>query len=132
MSEPCAGPGSASAGLRVLGLRKDRTRFPAEVSLRPAPAGAGRFAVVVTGDVSALEQRRGLAAAAAAPAGEQAACELAGMVVGRLFAAGMRLQAAADVSAGPARQLIAEAAEQLDDAVREIRDAAFAGPARQP
>ena len=100
----------------------------------PAPCAgrAGRFAVVVTGDVSELEQRRGLAAAAAAPAGEQAACELASMVVGRLFAAGMRLQAAADVSAGPARQLIAEAAEQLDDAVREIRDAAFAGPARQP
>jgi signal transduction histidine kinase len=49
-------------------------------------------------------------------------------IVRRLFAAGLLLQAAADAPACAASQRILEAVDQLEDTIREIRDAVFARP----
>jgi len=46
-------------------------------------------------------------------------------IVSRLFIAGLLLQTAAGRPADASKQAILEAAEHLDDAVREIRDTVF-------
>ncbi len=113
-------------GLRLVGLRKDQTTFPAQISLSPAPAEVGQFIVTVVRDVTQLVLLEEQAPVAVAETVRiQFDYQLHDMVVGRLFAAGLLLQAAADQPADAARQAILEAADQLDDTISDIRDAAF-------
>ena len=113
-------------GLRLAGLRKDQTTFPAQISLSPAPAEVGQFIVAVIRDVTELVLLEDQAPAAAAETFRiQADYQLHDLVVSRLFAAGLLLQAAADQPADMARQAILAAADQLDDTISDVRDAAF-------
>jgi anti-anti-sigma factor len=121
------------AGARLVGLRKDGTTFPAEISLSSVTTAAGHFAVIVIRDITETRLAGELAdLAAAAVAAEQAhrSQELLDTTITRLSHVGLSLQAAIDLPAELIRQRIAEALGHLDDTIREIRDA-VARPARR-
>ena len=120
---------------RLVGLRKDATTFPVEISLTPVTAAAGHFAFAVIRDVAAarhLEDLIDLARSAGTAEQAQIGREVLDTIMNRLFQLGLLLQAAIDLPADTAGHRIEEALGHLDDTIREIRDAAFTTPDRTP
>ena len=120
---------------RLVGLRKDATTFPVEVSLSPVATAAGHFAFAVIRDVTAarlLEDLIDLTRCAVTPKQAHHGRELLDTIIARLFQLGLSLQAAIDLPADMARERIEEALEHLDDTIREIRDTAFTTPGQTP
>jgi anti-anti-sigma factor len=120
---------------RLVGLRKDATMFPVEVSLSPVATAAGHFAFAVIRDVTAarrLEDLIDLARSAVMARRAHRGWELLDTIIIRLFQLGLSLQAAIGLRADMARERIEEAPEHLDDTIREIRDIAFTTPGQTP
>lgn len=118
-------------GMQLAGLHKDGTTFPVLVSLTPVATASGQLTLAVIRDVTGASQLDELAAMARdAAAASQEHLRLLDAVITGLFHAGLSLQAAEGLPADAARQHTAEVAGELDDIIRQIRSALFAGPAR--
>jgi anti-anti-sigma factor len=119
---------------RLVGLCKDGTTFPAQISLSPVPTAAGKFTFVVIRDVT--ETRRvgdlaALARAAVTAEQEHRGRGLLDTIITALFDVGLSLQATIDPPAEATRQRIAEALGHLDEVIGRLRDTAFTGGSHQ-
>jgi len=113
---------------RLIGLRKDATTFPVEISLTPVTTAAGHFAFAVIRDAAAarqLEDLIDLTRSAVTAEQAQSGREVLDTIINRLFQLGLLLQAAIELPADTVGQRIEEALGHLDDTIREIRDTAF-------
>jgi PAS domain S-box-containing protein len=112
---------------RLAALRKDGATLPVEVSLSPVPTASETFVLAVIRDVAELERRSDLLdlAHGAVTDQPQVTSDLLDRVVHRLFQVGVSVQAASGLPGDVARKRLAEALDQLDDAIQEIRNYAF-------
>ena len=115
---------------RLAGLRKDGATLPVEISLSPVPTASENFVLAVIRDAAEPRRRTDLADLARDAVADQGGKDLLDRVVNRLFQVGLSLQAASGLPGDVARCLLADALDQLDDVIQEIRDYAFGkGPA---
>jgi signal transduction histidine kinase len=113
-------------GLDLWGLRRDGSEVPVQVSLSPVNTAAGLHTMVVVREVSehrANEQaeRAGLLLGES----ERIAAELHQTVIERLFRAGITIQSAIRLTDGAVAKRLYEAVDEIDTAIREIREAVF-------
>jgi anti-anti-sigma factor len=128
-------PRSRPMADRLVGLRKDATTFPVEISLTPVTTAAGHFAFAMIRDVTAarhLEDLINLTRSVVTAEQAQGGRELLDTIITRLFQLGLLLQGAIDLPADTVGQRIEGALGHLDDTIREIRDAAFTTPDQAP
>ena len=112
---------------RLAALRKDGATVPVEISLSPLPTASETFVLAVIRDATESRRRDDLADLARGVVAEQPQVtrDLLDRVVGRLFQVGLNLQAASGLPADVLRARLAEALDQLDDAILQIRNYAF-------
>jgi anti-anti-sigma factor len=120
---PAARP--MDAGTPLVGLRKDGTTFPAQISLTPVTSRTGRLTLTVIRDLTVARRLEDITGLASTAEHEHRGRELLDTVVTSLVHVGISLQAATGLSPQATRQRIDEALEHLDDTVRQIRDTTF-------
>jgi PAS domain S-box-containing protein len=118
-------------GMTLTALRGDGTEVPVEVSLSPLPEDGSRRTVAVVRDVSdrvAADARLRQAAEdlQVLEDRERIARDLHDLVIQRLFAAGMTLQATRGMTDDPdIAKRVDDAVDELDATIREIRTVIF-------
>jgi hypothetical protein len=112
---------------RFAALRKDGATVPVEISLSPVPTASETFVLAVIRDATESWRRDDLLDLARGVVADQpqAARDLLDQVVGRLFQVGLSLQASSGLPGDVLRMRLAEALDQLDDAILQIRNYAF-------
>ena len=112
---------------RLVALRKDGATLPVEITLSPVPTASETFILAVIRDAAAPGRRHDLLDLAQGTVADEPRItrDLLDQVVQRLFQVGLNVQAASGLPADVARKRLAEALDQLDDAILEIRNYAF-------
>ena len=110
-------------GLRLFGQHQDGSLFPVEISISPLENDELRVIATVR-DVT--EREDAATRLAMMKDRERIARDLHDMVIQRIFAAGMHLQAVAgDADSAIVASRIRETVDELDEAIRELRAAIF-------
>ena len=117
-------------GLDLHATRRDGTTFPVEIALSPLDLNGQVHVVAVVRDITdRLEAERQLQIAeqvlSVLEDRERIARDLHDTVIQRLFAAGMSLQAVAAQSGPEVEPRVAGVIDELDETIREIRQAIF-------
>jgi two-component system, NarL family, sensor histidine kinase DevS len=111
-------------GLRLFAQNADGSMFPVEISLSPVELEGRRHTIATIRDVS--ERQESATQMAMLQDRERIARDLHDMVIQRLFAAGMSLQAVQGQAQPPVvAERVAETINELDDTIRELRSAIF-------
>lgn len=112
---------------RFAALRKDGATVPVEISLSPVPTASETFVLAVIRNAAESWRRDDLIDLARGAVADQPQVtrDLLDQVLGRLFKVGLSLQAASGLPADVLRVRLAEALDQLDDAILQIRNYAF-------
>jgi len=116
---------------RLVALRNDGATLPVEITLSPVPTASETFVLAVIRDATEPERRNDLLdlAQGAVAQQPQVTRDLLDRVVDQLFQVGLSLQAASGLHGDMARKRLAEALDQLDDTIQEVRNYAFGHPA---
>jgi anti-anti-sigma factor len=112
---------------RLAALRKDGATLPVEITLSPVPTASETFVLAVIRDATVPERRSDLLDLAHGAVADQpqVTSDLLDRVVHRLFQVGLTVQTASGLPGDVARKRLAEALDQLDDTIQEIRNYAF-------
>ena len=112
---------------RLVGLRKDGSTIPVEVTLCPVPTASGQLFLAVVRDTVHVRAQDDLIDLVRAVLVEQAehAEDLLDRVVASLFHVGLSVDTAAGQPVELARKRISSALHRLDDTIHEIRDHVF-------
>ena len=116
---------------RLVALRKDGATLPIEITLSPVPTASETFVLAVIRDAAEPVRRSDLLDLAHGAVAEQPQVtrDLLDRVMHRLFQVGLSVQAASGLPGDVARERLAEALDQLDEAILEIRNYALGHPA---
>jgi two-component system, NarL family, sensor histidine kinase DevS len=111
-------------GLELFAQHRSGEMFPVEISLSPCAIDGTLFTIATVRDVS--ERQESASRMAMLQDRERIARDLHDMVIQRLFAAGMNLQAVQSSAQPPmVAERIGSAINELDDTIRELRSAIF-------
>ncbi|MGI9645537.1 MAG: PAS domain-containing sensor histidine kinase [Ilumatobacteraceae bacterium] len=112
------------SGLRLFAEHADGTLFPVEISLSPIVSDGVQYTIATVRDVTDREEA--LSNVALLKDRERIARDLHDMVIQRLFAAGMSLQAVAGQAGSPiVTERIHATIDELDDTIKELRGTIF-------
>ena len=110
--------------LRLSAQHSDGTLFPVEVSLSPVTLDNEVQTIATVRDVS--ERQEAMARTTLLEDRERLARDLHDMVIQRLFASGMSLQAVSGlIGSSVARDRVSTVVDELDETIRELRSAIF-------
>ncbi|MEM8748227.1 MAG: PAS domain-containing sensor histidine kinase [Actinomycetota bacterium] len=111
-------------GLDLVARHADGGTFPVEVSLSPLDVSGENLTIAAVRDVT--ERQAARSSLALAEERERIARDIHDMVIQRVFAAGMSLQAVmAMVDSPVVRERLSTVTDDLDDTIRELRAAIF-------
>jgi PAS domain S-box-containing protein len=111
-------------GLHLFAEHADGSMFPVEISLSPVTLDGEVYTIATVRDIS--DRQEALAQVALLKDRERIARDLHDMVIQRLFAAGMSLQAIVAMIEPPAAaERVLTVIAELDDTIRELRSAIF-------
>ncbi len=111
------------SGPRLFAEHADGRMFPVEISLSPVTIDDRQHTIATVRDVT--DRQESATEMAMLQDRERIARDLHDMIIQRLFAAGMSLQAVQSQALPPVAERIASVIDELDDTIRELRAAIF-------